>query len=524
MMYVCMAIFGLSHRGCKWILVMTAYIIQTAAFYASSGPLSPLLEGILADFPENPAKIRDQFSLDGKHTVLAVCPNPSCRQTYRPVIIDDIPSYRQRCNNEIYSRGNRKKKCRTELVRPKVVGGKTVAVPILPFISFDFKDWVAWLTSRPQLEHKMDKAWESLADEPPVNLTDLFHGSVARELRGADGKLFGDGGEEGRYLFSLSVDWFNPLGNRQAGKKISVGVISVVCLNIPPEQRYKPENMFLAGIIPGPREPPVDACNHFLTPLVDDLLDFWDPGVFFSATSKYPNGRRVRCALIALVCDLPAARKIAGFAGHSANHFCSRCKCTENNETLNNFDIKSWNFRENTECRKEGEQFKAAPTATRATEIFKWYGRRWSELERLPYFDITRFVVVDPMHNLLLGLLQEHFRFVLGFQPKHRQQKQAYERYIPPPVIDLPITRQPLFRTKGGMECYTRVVGWLRGPMTALLNDTKSVEYDDTFNRFQNNNKDALVEVAVGLGIPTNPRMQRKDLVEAIFQWVCARE
>ncbi|GET66680.1 hypothetical protein RIR_jg18675.t4 [Rhizophagus irregularis DAOM 181602=DAOM 197198] len=29
---------------------------------------------------------------------------------------------------------------------------------------------------------------------------------------------------------------------------------------------------------------------------------------------------------------------------------------------------------------------------------------RWSEILRLPYFDLIRFVVVDPMHCLFLGI------------------------------------------------------------------------------------------------------------------------
>ena len=33
----------------------------------------------------------------------------------------------------------------------------------------------------------------------------------------------------------------------------------------------------------------------------------------------------------------------------------------------------------------------------------------WSDLYRLPYFDPSCMVVVDCMHNLFLGLVQEHF-------------------------------------------------------------------------------------------------------------------
>ena len=66
---------------------------------------------------------------------------------------------------------------------------------------------------------------------------------------------------------------------KQAGKKKSIGIISLVCLNLPPDICYKPENMFLAGIVPGPNEPPLNTLSHYLRPLVEDLEQFWMPGV-----------------------------------------------------------------------------------------------------------------------------------------------------------------------------------------------------------------------------------------------------
>ena len=33
----------------------------------------------------------------------------------------------------------------------------------------------------------------------------------------------------------------------------------------------------------------------------------------------------IKMALISVMCDIPAARKICGFAGHSAVHGCSKC-------------------------------------------------------------------------------------------------------------------------------------------------------------------------------------------------------
>jgi hypothetical protein len=40
--------------------------------------------------------------------------------------------------------------------------------------------------------------------------------------------------------------------------------------------------------------------------------------------------------------------------------------------------------------------------AARANFV-KEFASRWFELARLPYFDVCRMIIIDPMHNLLLG-------------------------------------------------------------------------------------------------------------------------
>ena len=37
------------------------------------------------------------------------------------------------------------------------------------------------------------------------------------------------------------------------------------------------------------------------------------------------------------------------------------------------------------------------------TIFFSQHGVRWTELARLPYFDLVRHTIIDLMHNLLLG-------------------------------------------------------------------------------------------------------------------------
>ncbi|KAJ3884150.1 hypothetical protein GG344DRAFT_28510, partial [Lentinula edodes] len=120
--------------------------------------------------------------------------------------------------------------------------------PVRTFNSQSLKDWIAWMHSRSELEPYLEKSWNP---QPPANgvVSDIWESKYLREFCGLDGKPFlsPDLPNENRLIFNLNADGFNPYGNRTAGKKVSIGGIYLVCLNLPPSLRHKPENTFLVG-------------------------------------------------------------------------------------------------------------------------------------------------------------------------------------------------------------------------------------------------------------------------------------
>ena len=101
-------------------------------------------------------------------------------------------------------------------------------------------------------------------------------------------------------------------------------IYGVLC-NLSREERFKPNNILILGIIPGPNEPSKHQINNYLAPFVDKLIEF-SSGIKLLATFEYKEGRKIYVALILSANDVSAARKICGHASHAVKcHRCPKC-------------------------------------------------------------------------------------------------------------------------------------------------------------------------------------------------------
>src|ERR1051326_6847959 len=68
-------------------------------------------------------------------------------------------------------------------------------------------------------------------------------------------------------------------------------------------------------------------------------------------------------------------------------------------------DMDEWFFARDPAIHRENAQaWRRCNSDASRSRFVKQIGIRWSELLRLPYFDPVRFVTVDPMHCLFLGI------------------------------------------------------------------------------------------------------------------------
>jgi len=224
---------------------------------------------------------------------------PKCFACY-PQTSDD--SYPDKC---IYKKTPSSKECGRKLRKVQKIKQTEHSVPVRHFIYHKFKEWLGEILCQPGMEDMLDR---DVSPNKDGTMQDIWDTLGLHDLVGADRKPFMcQDGSEGRYIFSFCMDGLNPFQLKQAGKKASVVGMYMICLNLPPEEQYKLENMFLVGIIPGPHEPKKEEINHLLSPLIDNLIDSYCHGVWYSCIQTYKRGWYAQCVLVPVVCDTPAA-------------------------------------------------------------------------------------------------------------------------------------------------------------------------------------------------------------------------
>ncbi|MBW0489595.1 hypothetical protein O181_029310 [Austropuccinia psidii MF-1] len=207
--------------------------------------------------------------------------------------------------------------------------------------------------------------------------------------------------------FSIYADWFNAHG--KSTRLASIGPIMLVCLNLPPSEILKPENVYVAGIIPGPKEPTALQFNYLLMPLIKELKELWQV-YHLSPTSTGSSGSFIHVAILMAIVDVVEMRKLTGFISHSGKQFCNFC-------TIHKAQIEEIGPQFHYSCLYQNhkstiaKRVGASPPQIKA--ILSDYGAQHSILEYLAYWDAIRMVNLDIIHNLILGILKNHAAFKL---------------------------------------------------------------------------------------------------------------
>lgn len=242
-------------------------------------------------------------------------------------------------------------------------------------------------------------------------LADIYDGCIWKEWMVYNGRPFLACPHN--LAVMLNCDWFQPFDH----SCYSVGVLYLVILNLPRSLRFKPENIIITGVIPGPKEPNQAMMNSCLRPIVKELNALFTEGFVIEQGSK---SHKIFVALIATVCDLPATAKLGGFLNHNSHYGCWKCcRFFPYVEELKRNDYSGLAVglpREHVEHKNNAKGTLLARTPTERKKKELDVGGRFTELFHLPYYNTVRYAIIDPLHNLFLGTSKrlQHYWIRMG--------------------------------------------------------------------------------------------------------------
>ena len=254
----------------------------------------------------------------------------------------------------------RRTKCNTLLLKKISVGKRTKLVPYKIFVYNNLISALSSMVTRKGFLQKCEH-WRNRHNFLSPNiLADIYEGRVWKELNCISGRPFLS--QPNNLCLMLNVDWFNPYDETS----YSAVVMYFVIQNLPRSERYKMENIILAGIIPGPREPKKHI-NTYLSPLLNDLKRLY-AGVVMQNSSSFCGTTLVRAIVSCISCDLPATRKVCGFYSYSSSYGCSKClkqfatTSFGSKPDYSGFDTTTWEPRDLATHRAKAYAAREAPT------------------------------------------------------------------------------------------------------------------------------------------------------------------
>lgn len=296
--------------------------------------------------------------------------------------------------------------CGENLFKQRHRGNRTWRKPRHRFSHQPLESWLARFLSRPDIESMI----ESTAPSVQSTCTDIWGATYFSDFPGnGEPNFFSCPTDELQLAFLIYHDFYNPFSNKQSGKKCSMGVVLMACLNLPPDVRYDLKNIYVTAVIPGPKEPTLEHINSFMQPIAEDLEEHYSPGVFITKTAKHPQGRKVRSAVPITSMDIPASRAWGGIGSASHTIFCSFCNATLFD--IDNFDPTAFSKRSMDDHLIHVRRWLAARSSKERDMIWEDHAARHSEWLRFPWWDVFSGTTVAPMHwtkNVLEKQIREN--------------------------------------------------------------------------------------------------------------------
>ena len=216
------------------------------------------------DFPSSSYTSRKLLQISKRSKTYAVC--TECNTLYNTS--DVVAEEGFKCKHVEFPQTKRKP-CEAELTVHVPIANEIKRRPKLLFLLPNLKIQINSLYQRSEFKQQLRKWTNRVVDSDM--LADIYDGRIWKDFPNISNvPYFTPETADSHLGIMMNLDWFQPFDS----SVYSCGAIYGVICNLPREIRFKKENMLILGLLPGPNEVKLHKINHFLSPIVDELLEF----------------------------------------------------------------------------------------------------------------------------------------------------------------------------------------------------------------------------------------------------------
>lgn len=223
---------------------------------------------------------------------------------------------------------------------------------------------------------------ESLQNE--ANITDTYSAEYIRKIKQKD---------ENVYSMILNTDGVATVRSNTS----SLWPIILICNFLPPQLRFKNENIIVAALYHGKEKPNI---HDFFQPLVEEFESLSSTGIFV-------RNRYFKISVTHAIFDLPAKSSISQITQFNGEHACNSClQLGEKTSKGIRYTYKSaLNLRTHSSMMRDIAKVNATPNV-----VIRGI-KGLSPMIAFKNFDMSKSFCIDYMHCVLLGITNNMLDF-----------------------------------------------------------------------------------------------------------------
>lgn len=237
----------------------------------------------------------------------------------------------------------------------------------------------------------------------PNNIEDVYDGAVYKEA-------------EQNFLIhgkNISLTWYTDGVSLFECSSYSLWPFVFVINELPPEERYKEENLIIGGLW-GDSEKPHP--NMFLLPLYSEVKKLKEG--FTVKCHDSDEDMEIKVIVLQGTCDMPAKASFMNMKGHAGYESCPKC-FIEGEKSVRTGNVMVFTHKEDLELRNDDNYRECVQRRVESGKDFKGvFGP--SLLSFMVYGSFIRSISIDSMHALFLGIVKQLLK--LFFKPKYSSE------------------------------------------------------------------------------------------------------